>query len=665
MWPVRSGRRGAARRRPEAEVLEGRQLLAGDILAPQAVPLTTAPNLPNQAVAVATFATPGPDHPATSYTATIDWGDGTAPTAATIVANNFGYIAPTPFPPPMGLPLAVTGDHTYTHIGHHSIHVTIRDKAGAADTVTTPADVEAEAITVQTFRVIAYPGTPTGNVEVASFDDTSPQPHGAYAALIDWGDGTAATPGTIETVFFGGPIVFGPLNPRTRYHQVVGAHTYAKAGTYTIHVTVASVAAATGDASSPTTVADVSVVPQDLSLTTRVPPEPYETAGQFDVADPKAQPGDFTATVDWGDGTPLAPGKVVEQLHAIPLAAGAPGVATSIVPLPVNFNYQYPRFAVALDHTYTRAGTYTVRIHIVDKAGHSGTITSTATVTDEVLADQGSVPVTTTAGFATPQVALADFSDSAREFPQDHLAATIDWGDGSAPTAGTIGYAPVAVPVQPGVTVTPIFATPVLGERLVVEGAHTYPVAGTYVIHVAITSVSGAHLDLTTTAKVAPSPPPPPAPPTYRVIPLLALGVDRPGVAGDTTVANFLVVTPAPGGGTYLAGIDWGDGSRPSIGSVSVSPLAPMVYLVSVHGVHTYRRAGYYVAHAVFSPIGGPMSTSAGLVVVQNPPVPRATPAAINPAPAPTAPIVPAAARRRHPGGRGHVSTARTTHAQA
>src|SRR5690348_16090326 len=78
MWQVRSRRRVVARRRPAAEVLEGRQLLAGDILAPQAVPLTTAPNLPNQAVAVATFATPGPDHPATSYTATIDWGDGTA-----------------------------------------------------------------------------------------------------------------------------------------------------------------------------------------------------------------------------------------------------------------------------------------------------------------------------------------------------------------------------------------------------------------------------------------------------------------------------------------------------------------------------------------------------------------------------------------------------------
>ena len=79
---------------------------------------------------VATFTEAVPDTVASDYTATIDWGDGTATTAGTVTAASGGGFA-------------VSGSHTYANGGAYTTSVTITDVQGATATATSTATVTA------------------------------------------------------------------------------------------------------------------------------------------------------------------------------------------------------------------------------------------------------------------------------------------------------------------------------------------------------------------------------------------------------------------------------------------------------------------------------------------------------------------------------------------
>lgn len=72
----------------------------------------------------------GPGEPANDYTASIDWGDGTAPTQGAITG-------------PTGGPFTVSGTHAYSSLGYKEIHVSIADDGGSYAEATTPALVYA------------------------------------------------------------------------------------------------------------------------------------------------------------------------------------------------------------------------------------------------------------------------------------------------------------------------------------------------------------------------------------------------------------------------------------------------------------------------------------------------------------------------------------------
>ena len=84
------------------------------------------------------------------------------------------------------------------------------------------------------------------------------------------------------------------------------------------------------------------------------------TVATFTDDNAAATPGDFTATIDWGDGTPLTFGTIT--------LPGGPGTP----------------FFVTAGHTYALGGTFTVTVKIVDGPG-TGTATVTDTVTVSVL----------------------------------------------------------------------------------------------------------------------------------------------------------------------------------------------------------------------------------------------------------------------------------------
>ena len=152
---------------------------------------------------------------------------------------------------------------------------------------------------------------------------------------IDWGDGTEPSPATV--------------NPTSG--QLTGTHTYAEEGIYHGSYTYM------GDGLE-TVPFDVKV--QDAPLTATGTPVDAFAGGQFNGtvatftdADPAGTPSDYTATINWGDGSTSA-GTIID------VPSGG--------------------FAVNGSHTYANVGTYTTSITIKDVGGSTATATSSANV---------------------------------------------------------------------------------------------------------------------------------------------------------------------------------------------------------------------------------------------------------------------------------------------
>jgi len=96
------------------ELLEERVLLA---LVPVSRPVPAIEGFLVDNQVVFSFANTGRPAPASSFVATINWGDGTPATAGTVVERSGGYFD-------------VTGSHTYAEEKAYPIHVTIGDTAG-------------------------------------------------------------------------------------------------------------------------------------------------------------------------------------------------------------------------------------------------------------------------------------------------------------------------------------------------------------------------------------------------------------------------------------------------------------------------------------------------------------------------------------------------------
>jgi hypothetical protein len=118
----------------------------------------------------------------------------------------------------------------------------------------------------------------------------------------------------------------------------------------------------------------------------------------FTDANPSAQAGDFTATIQWGDG----------KTSQGTIAANGNG-----------------GFSVSGSHTFGPAGSYAVSVRITDKGGATTTAQGTATVTDSIPA----LTVTLTQNRVDLRQVKVNgtFSDQVAR----HHTAVIDWGDGT------------------------------------------------------------------------------------------------------------------------------------------------------------------------------------------------------------------------------------------
>src|SRR5581483_10438855 len=114
----------------------------------------------------------------------------------------------------------------------------------------------------------------------------------------------------------------------------------------------------------------------------------------------------------------------------------------------------------------SQPGSYTISVTFDSAGGRHQSTTATATIDAPSLPAAHGQPITATAGVSSPSNLVATLPlDDAHPSMGDYTA-TIDWGDGSATTAGAIGAF-----FGPGTIFGDDPAPPV---DLMVTGGHTY-----------------------------------------------------------------------------------------------------------------------------------------------------------------------------------------------
>jgi hypothetical protein len=248
---------------------------------------------------------------------------------------------------------------------------------------------------------------------VATFTDANTSDTaGAFTAIVDWGDGTTEV-GTLT----GANGSFAVAVPGS-------THFYADEGTAQALVTITR----TADNSQIAPTGTVTITEGD-SLTGHpvaigaIQGKSFSgMVASFTDTNTNNVPGDFTAVINWGDGTTTA-GMVTQA------PAGT--------------------FNVFGAHTYAATGTDTVVVTLADDAPGTAvaTVTTTATVSPQPLSGQV-ILASITEGQATTGT-IATFTDTDPSDTAGSFAAIINWGDGTTEVGtitGASGAFSIAVP---------------------------------------------------------------------------------------------------------------------------------------------------------------------------------------------------------------------------
>lgn len=504
---------------------------------------------------VATFtAAAGTESPtAADFVATIDWGDGTTPTAGTIVQDASD---PSVF--------NVFGTHIYQNPGAFNATITLRSVGTTTivNGVTITTEGLSEPVTVTDAVTVnqgplAVSAFPLSGIEGASITA------GPVASFIDAG-GSAGVPdpidvytATLEIVNSAGDVVLalppGDLaivqNDSTNSYRVdtlvpISLATLGN-GEYTVRVTVTKTLGGTTNSAlgvAGLTVGDSALTAVPVPPLGVAPLAPIPEGSQLtDVlvasfTDPfaGALTSDFTATIDWGDGSPISVGTITQ-----PGGAGTP-------------------FQVLGSHKYADEGAYSIQVVILEEAGGSLVTGTTATVVNAVLSDPVGIPVPATEAVPLFDVPLGTFLDANKGASPVDFSVTINWGDGT--------------PLDTDTGAVQLIGGTATQARFRVLGSHTYADNGTFNITVTVTdAVSGDTITIATVANVANV-----NPATVVVTGTTFSAVEGdPGTVTNVLVATFSVADPTAVAGDFTALVTWGDGESSSTADDNVTIEGP------------------------------------------------------------------------------------------
>ena len=575
--------------------IPGTATVADAALSFTAFPVSAVEGQSTGTILLATITNPNPLATVSNMVASVDWGDATGsfPAIVTLVGSSSA-----------GTVFDVSASHTYLEEGSYTVSITATTTGGATTTpspFTTMATVaDAPLSSSGSISVTGIEGITTGPKLIASFTDANPFATvadfttGGGTVTVNWGDGSSVVTLPASAITATGL-------PNGVLFNVTAAHTYDEEGSYQITVT------ATDDGGS-TTVAHASAVIADADLTAGTPvaltPKTgvlltgvTGIVGTFTDANPVSTVSDFTAVIDWGDGTPTTLGTIVRPM----------GVGTV--------------YDVEGTHAYAKPGTYNTKVVVTDVGGSVVTIPGTATVTDPALTGTAqSFTAQEDLNTGTILLATIDYPNTVGGVSQ--LTASVSWGDSS-------GTFVVPVVLAGGTAADSIFQ---------ISSSHTYAEEGTYTVSILVTTTGGA----TTAPPPASSTSPLTLTATVVDAPLFAVGSDS--ISGDEgiTTGPVLVATwtdannaatvadYTTGGGSVV--VNWGDGTTPVTlpASAITSTGSPNGVVFDATASHIYAEAGSYQITTVITDDGGSKAVAHGTAVIADAPLsaPAQTPAA-------------------------------------
>nr|MBC8281027.1 PKD domain-containing protein [Chloroflexota bacterium] len=318
------------------------------------------------------FTDPGPD----TWTATVDYGDGTGEQALALSGRNF------------------TLAHTYPAFGTYVAVVTVDDGDFSDDSEAFTVSVTnvSPVTTINGVTGGHLAGIDEGDLLVASGQFTDPGDN-SWTATVNYGDGT--------------PTASLSLNVDKTFDL---EHVYADNGSYDVIVCVTDNGGALGCdwVIQDVTNTDPTVEPGEDQIVTEgelvsLNPADFHDQGSADT---------HTATIDWGDGEPIDDGVVTET------PSGPPGSVTG-----ADGN-------VAGSHVYVDNGEYTVEVCVTDD--------DLATVCDEltVTVQNANPSVNIGEDITISEGLVLDPDDSFTDASVvDTHSGAIDWGDGTSEPA--------------------------------------------------------------------------------------------------------------------------------------------------------------------------------------------------------------------------------------
>ncbi|WP_422926492.1 hypothetical protein [Singulisphaera sp. PoT] len=593
-----------------------------------------------------------------TYSGTVDWGDGSSPTTVTIVDLKNGTYG-------------ILASHTYLEFGTYTLTIDVAGPNGVVGESSEDVQVQDAPLTpISGFTINTTEGDNFNDL-VGSFIDANvfalPSD---FTADITWGDGSESS-GTVRA------------NGTTAgQFDIFGSNIYVLAGTYNVSIAITDVGGSTTVIAGVAIVADAALTSKGQTINTTEGSAFSGSVATFSDDNSFSSATQFTAIIDWGDGSTTTP-----------------DVTTGVVTSDGNGSY-----TVSGSHTYAEFGTYTIKISISDIGTSTTDALSTAIIADAKLTG---ISESLTSNAGQPLVAPGDPAPLIGSFKDENplgkisdfgTTVLVDWGDGTTSTAqitaignsvydvkadhvykqaGTFqitipikdnGDSSVTVtstvvvndaPISPsgfdvsgveGATIVPegqagavvatfadlntfqlltdlsatidwgdgtattpdtsvgIITQPNgLGTTFNVLGSHIYTFAGTYTITVTITSSGGSQATATSTATIADAP----LTGTIATIP-----AQTEGSTFEGEVATFTDGNPFGSVSDFIAPILWGDGNS-SIGTIT--SLGGGKY--SISSSNQYVTPGNYPITVKVVDIGGSNLTLNGTVTVLDAPI--------------------------------------------
>ncbi|HEU5116368.1 MAG TPA: hypothetical protein VFT74_06775, partial [Isosphaeraceae bacterium] len=493
----------------------------------------------NSTVKLATFQPTNAGTLASDFSARVDWGDGTKPSAGTVVDNLDGTYS-------------VYATHNYIEGGKYSYTLTVSQnsggqaiKVGEADVVDLP--IKAVGVTIPSTYVEGqtYSGT------VAQFTDTDPDliSPGAYTVTVDWYAPNSTTPTSVS-----GTVIVDPNATGQNWFLVNSSHRLV-GGVTRIVTTIVGPGGGTATATSYINVVDsaLHIDPNYPAALAPLDGTPfYDLLARFTDDDP-LQPGtsNYTALVDWGDGKTSSTANGSLEVTADPSGNGLLLAA-----------------ADGFGHVYS-PGVYHVTVTVGNLTGDSTATRAYDIVVEDSAITGQSYSYSGVGGVSLTKI-LASFVDaSPAVLSLDNFEATIDWGDGSPEEPATI-----LINYDGG---------------FVVQGTHAYAQGGKDYVY----TINFKDVRLGTPPPVTPSSASVTGTISVKSAPFSATGADlsqvslREGQTFDGTVATITTPNTLADPSTFSATVSWGDGST-SPATISRDGT------LSINGTHTYSRWGRY-----------------------------------------------------------------------